>query len=173
MSQITTDQWEAILRVRRAAGLDDVACATVEWDAFSQEWGRHLSEQAAHFDPGAREYLACQVNAHGWQAGDMKFYGADKIEPQLDGSSPHLWHAGFLRIANNVWSQYFLLDVSTGQVWAMPSLCVAPVFTDNAAATMSREEVLAELNTAVDFVFDSVQVFMLTVEDMILNPDDD
>lgn len=170
---MTSDQWKAILRVRHAAGLEDAAPTAKDWEAFSEEWGRYLREQAAGFDPGAREYVACQVNTRGWSAGDMNFFGADKIESQLAGSSPYLWHAGLLQIANNHWAQYFLLDVTTGQVWAMPSLCVAPVFTHKAAAAMSREEALAELDTAVDFVFDSVEMFLLTVEDIILNPEAD
>jgi hypothetical protein len=170
---MTSDQWEAILRVRRAAALDEPARPVEEWTSFSGEWGRYFQEMAAGFDPGAREYLAFHVSSDGWSAGNMDFESAANIESQLAGGFPHLWQSRLLRIAKNHWAQYFLLDVLTGGVYAMPSLCVAPVFTRKVPATMSRGEVLQELNTAVDFVFETVEIFLLTVEDTKLNPEED
>ena len=144
-----------------------------EWTAFSPEWGQYLKEMAVSFDYGAREYLAFHVSSGGWSAGEMNFESAAKIESQLAGGFPHLWQSRLLRIAIDYWAEYFLLDVLTGEVYAMPSLCVAPVFTRKVPARMSRDEVLEGLNTAVDFVFETVEVFLLTVEDTILNPEDD
>ena len=170
---MTSDQWEAILRVSRAAALEEPARPGEEWTAFSGEWGRTLGKMAAVFDDEAREYIAFHVRSDGWSAGDLDFSSAANIESQLAGGFPHLWQAGLLRIATNQWAQYFLLDVLTGQVYAMPSLCVAPVFTHKAPANMSRSEVLQELHTVVDFVFETVEIFLLTVEDMLLKPEAD
>ena len=120
------------------------------------------------------EYLLNFVPIDKCTLGSFLIDNCDYLEEQLNGRAyPGLAKGGMLRIASTEAAENLLLDLPTGRIFVCQTIKFSPVMIKLLdKKEWSREDLVEALSEIAIYVFDSLYIYFLFIEDEGLHPDD-